>query len=93
MIENLETYKNRMGEGILRRCRNCKYWSQVSAEEDTKTGYCKLNPVYFAYTLQKNVYVITKDFYLCEKHRFLQEEILEAESEKVLMKDILKKKF
>jgi hypothetical protein len=91
-IDHLHTYINYSGEPILRRCRNCKFWQQVSEEEDTKAGYCKLKPLYFAYTMQPSVFTITKDFYLCERHRFKNEEILEIETKKVLMKDTLKKK-
>ncbi len=91
MIENLETYVNLEGNAILRRCLNCRFWSPVEREKyktyknSEKLGYCKLSPLYFAYTLKKNVFPLTKTFYLCERHKFVNEEILEETGTKVNM--------
>lgn len=92
MIENLETFKNRKGFPIIRRCFNCKFWSPYSDEQSQTLGYCKLKPLYFAFTLQKTVFTITKDFYLCENHEFKNEEMLAQVSEKIPLKDAIKKK-
>lgn len=92
MIENLETFHNRKGFPIIRRCFNCKHWSAYSEEANQAHGYCKLRPLYFAFTLQRTVFTITKDFYLCELHEFKNEEMLAQVSERVKLKDAIKKK-
>jgi len=92
MIENLETYVNRKGFPIMRRCFNCKFWSAYTENDAQTLGYCKAKPLFFAFTLQPTVFTITKDFYLCEQHKFKNEEILETVSEKINMKEALKKK-
>jgi hypothetical protein len=47
-------------------------------------------PLYFSFTLQKSVFHSTKEFYLCEKHKFKNEEKMAAVCEKTLLKDALK---
>jgi hypothetical protein len=37
----------------------------------------------FAFTHDKSVYPIVKDFYLCENHNFRNEDLLKLESEEV----------
>jgi hypothetical protein len=37
----------------------------------------------FAFTHENSVYAIVKDFYLCEKHIFINEDILKEHSEEV----------
>jgi len=91
-IENLETYKNRNGYPMIRRCDNCKFWSDQNTLTDKRAGYCKASPLYFAFTLKQTVYPITKEFYLCEKHEFENEEKLKVTSERVLLKDAIKDK-
>ena len=49
-------------------------------------------PMIFAFTLEKTVFPITKDFYLCENHEFENEEHLNSVSETMLLKDAIKKK-
>jgi hypothetical protein len=92
MIENLETFVNRKGFPIIRRCFNCKNWAPYTDSENKTLGYCKLRPLYFAFTLQPTVFTITKDFYLCEQHQFKNEDILGQVSEKILLKNAIKKK-
>ncbi len=95
MIENLETYLNLSGSPILRRCQNCKFWNSITEKgepESKNIGYCKLNALYFSYTLQKSVFPMTKDFYLCENHKFKNEELLAAQGTKVKMTDAIRKK-
>jgi hypothetical protein len=92
MIENLETFMNRKGFPIIRRCFNCKHWSSYTEYENQTLGYCKQKPLHFAFTLQKTVFTITKDFYLCEQHEFKNEEILAEVSQKIQLKDAIKKK-
>lgn len=92
MVENLETYYNRKGFPIIRRCFNCRHWSAYSDEQNQTLGYCKMKPLYFAFTLQKTVFTITKDFYLCQNHEFKNEEMLAEVSGKIPLKDAIKKK-
>lgn len=93
MLENLETYINRNGFPIIRRCFNCKHWSPDIKIEGLKSlGYCKLDPLYFAFTLQPTVYKITRDFYLCESHNFENEDKLKEFSKIVSLKDSIKLK-
>ena len=37
----------------------------------------------FAFTHEKSVYAIVKDFYLCESHQFVKEETLKEQSQEV----------
>ncbi len=92
-IETLETYLNRNGFPIIRRCFNCKHWyGEIHLGDGNPAGYCKLTPMLFAFTLQKTVYPITRDFYLCEGHEFTNEDKLAQSSEKVSLKDSIKEK-
>lgn len=94
MVENLETYLNRRGYPMIRRCFNCKNW-QVEEQLSTKgvqLGFCLLHKLHFAFTLKETVHPITRDFYLCEKHEFEKEEWLKSVSPKVSLKDSIKKK-
>jgi len=92
-IENLETYINRNGYPIIRRCFNCKNWKpEIKIENQKPLGYCKLEPLLFAFTLQPTVYPITKDFYLCDKHKFENEDKLAEFSDRVLLIESIKKK-
>ncbi len=78
---------------MIRRCKNCKNWQQeTKKDENSNTGFCKLNPMLFAFTLEKTVFPITKDFYLCTSHEFDNESYLEKESKSILLKDAIKKK-
>ena len=88
-IETLETYINRSGYPILRRCFNCVHWDSSKNLPD-KSGLCTLMPLYFSFTLQKSVFHSTKEFYLCEKHKFKNEDKMAAVCEKTLLKDALK---
>ncbi len=93
MIENLETYLNLNGSPILRKCLNCKFWNPIKDADDKSTiGYCKFRPLYFSYTLQKSVFAMTKDFYLCEDHVFKNEEFLAEQGKKVSIMEALRKK-
>ena len=93
LIENLDTYVNKNGYPIIRRCFNCKFWAgEIKIAGQKPLGYCKLSPLYFAFTLQPTVYPITREFYLCESHEFENEEILKTVSETVSLKDSIKKK-
>ena len=92
-IENLETYFNNRGFPMIRRCFNCKNWYFNTRTEDGQSmGYCKIKPLHFAFTLEPTVFTITKDFYLCEEHKFKNEDLLEFVSDKIRLKDALKKK-
>jgi hypothetical protein len=79
---NLKTYKNKKGQPIVRKCGNCLFFKKIDDKIDVQ-GYCKLNQLYFAFTLEKSVYGIVNDFYLCDKHEFLNEKILREQSEEV----------
>lgn len=95
-IEELETYLNANGFPIIRRCLNCTFWNSTaefdSKSEKYKIGYCHKNPLYFAFTLEPSVHPMTKEFFLCVDHQFLDEMKLKDLNEKVLTKDILKNK-
>lgn len=93
MVEHLATYLNKNGYPIIRRCFNCKHWKgDIQLGGEKPLGYCKVEALYFAFTLQPTVYPITKDFYLCAKHEFENEEKLKDSSVMVSLKDSLKKK-
>jgi hypothetical protein len=89
-IEKLETYVNRNGFPMIRRCQNCIFWEEATGLK--KIGFCTLKPLYFSFTLEPTVYPMTKEFCLCESHKFDNEEKLAQICEKKLMKDIIKKK-
>lgn len=76
------TYKNRNGKPMIRKCSNCVHFAKIDDAQKTD-GYCKSNSLYFAFTHEKSVYVIVKDFYLCPTHEFLHEEQLKRDSEEV----------
>jgi hypothetical protein len=95
MVEKLDTYLNLNGTPILRRCQNCKFWNGITEktnEPNRNLGYCKFRPLYFSYTLQKSVFAMTKDFYLCEEHNFKNEEFLAEQGRKVSILEALRKK-
>ena len=76
-----KTYLNRSGTPIIRKCSNCLNYKPIEGIE--MGGYCKAMQMYFAFTHDKSVYAIVKDFYLCENHKFENEETLSKESKEV----------
>jgi len=88
-IEQIETYVNRNGFPMIRRCQNCIHWE---SDKSKKIGLCKLTPLYFAFTMEATVFPMTKEFCLCVNHKFDNEEKLAQLCEKKLMKEIIKKK-
>jgi len=46
-------------------------------------GYCSNMPLHFAFTHEKSVYAIVKDFYVCESHLLTNEHILKQQSGEV----------
>lgn len=78
----IKTYKNRNGKPIIRKCNNCIHF-QLIDKDSQNNGYCKAIPLLFAFTHDKSVYAIVKEFYLCESHQFINEETLKNESEQV----------
>jgi hypothetical protein len=92
-FKEIETYINRNGFPIIRRCKNCLYWNDETEFNDKhKVGYCKLAPMFFAFTLEPSVFPLTKEFYVCVKHKFEEESRLSEVCDKVKLTDILKKK-
>jgi len=91
MIEDLKTFINRNGFPMIRRCENCKFWHNEIILDGEGVGYCKFKPLYFAHTLTPTVYAMTKKFYLCENHAFLNEEKLKEVCQIVNLKEVLKK--
>lgn len=77
----IKTYKNRQGVPIIRKCGNCVNYKPIDGAD--KSGYCKIQPMLFAFTHEQSVYAIVKDFYLCGQHIFTNEETLAGESEQV----------
>jgi hypothetical protein len=76
------TYKNKNGKPMIRKCSNCIHFVKID-ENINQNGYCKEKPLYFAFTHEKSVYAIVKDFYLCPTHAFKFEENLKENSEEV----------
>jgi len=76
-----KTFKNKNNVPIIRKCGNCVHYKLI--EDKDKIGYCNAMNLYFAFTHDKSVYAIVKDFYLCENHAFVNEEILQKESEEI----------
>ena len=91
-IDTIKTYLNKNGFPMIRKCQNCKHWKQESSVEKNKIGYCKLAPMLFAFTLERTVFPMTKDFYLCINHEFENEDYLAQVSEIVSLRDSIKKK-
>ena len=77
----IKTYLNKNGIPIIRKCGNCANYKII--EDKDGIGYCKLLQLLFAFTHEKSVYGIVKDFYLCENHLLTNEETLRYESEQV----------
>jgi hypothetical protein len=77
----IKTYLNKNGTPIIRKCSNCVHFKAI--EDNENSGYCKLQQMLFAFTHDKSVYAIVKDFYLCEKHYLHNEETLKKESKEV----------
>ena len=77
----IKTYLNKNGTPIIRKCGNCKNYTLI--EGTNGSGYCKLLNMLFAFTHENSVYAIVKDFYLCENHIFINEDILKEHSEEV----------
>ena len=76
------TYKNKLGTPMIRKCSNCIFYNKID-ELDTTRGYCKTMPLHFAFTHEKSVYAIVKEFYICENHKFQNEDVLKQESDEV----------
>jgi hypothetical protein len=74
------TYLNRNKTPIIRKCGNCIHYETFEKNNEL-SGYCKALNLLFAFTHEKSVYAIVKDFYLCEKHEFFNEETLKRYSE------------
>lgn len=92
-IDELYTFINEAGYPIIRRCVNCIHWDEeIKVGGGKNIGYCRLTPMFFAFTMLPTVYPMTREFYLCETHRFTNEDFLELFAKKVRMKNILKKK-
>lgn len=76
-----KTYKNRNGVPMIRKCINCVNFKQI--DDNSTMGYCKLLQLHFAFTHEKSVYGIVKDFYVCPNHKFTNESSLEVDGEQV----------
>ena len=77
----IKTYTNKNGTPIIRKCGNCLNYKLIEGSDGA--GYCKILNMLFAFTHEKSVYAIVKDFYLCENHIFTNEDILKEHSEEV----------
>jgi len=91
-IAKLETYINRNGFPMIRRCQNCVFWNSDDFLKEDTIGLCTHTPLYFAFTLEPSTFPMTKDFCLCKHHLFTNEDKLAQVCEKVMLKNILKKK-
>jgi len=81
-MEMIKTYLNRQGVPIIRKCNNCVNFQSIE-NDSFGNGYCKRLPMLFAFTHEKSVYAIVKDFYLCESHQFVKETTLKEQSQEV----------
>lgn len=78
------TYLNKGGNPIVRQCENCIHFNPIP--ESDRTGYCKKLPLIFAYTGKATVFAITRNFYFCQGHEFVNEQFLKENSMAVEMK-------
>ena len=76
------TYLNKNNTPIIRKCGNCTHFRLIE-NPNSDLGYCKVMQLHFAFTHEKSVYALVKDFYVCEDHRLENEDVLETQSEKV----------
>lgn len=76
-----KTYKNKNGVPIIRKCTNCVNFKPI--DDSDVNGYCKLLQLHFAFTHEKSVYAIVKDFYVCPNHNLPNEDVLRHQSEEV----------
>jgi hypothetical protein len=77
----IKSYINKKGTPLIRKCGNCLNYKVIEGKD--KVGYCRLRQLLFAFTHEESVYAIVKDFYLCETHEFINEEMLKKESQEV----------
>ena len=83
----ITSYLNKNGTPIIRKCGNCINYKLI--DDDSNSGYCKLNQMLFAFTHELSVYGIVKDFYLCTSHTLHNEDVLKSESQEVDLKTYL----
>lgn len=50
----------------IKKCDNCQFW-QFHA--DPNMGLCKKTYMAFAYTCERTLHPITKNFYVCDEHQ------------------------
>ena len=84
----ITSYLNKKGTPIIRKCGNCIHFKALE-NKDTMSGYCKMMPLLFAFTHEKSVYAIVKDFYLCESHKLENEDVLKLHSKEVDLETFL----
>lgn len=77
----IKSYKNKKGVPLIRKCGNCNNYKAIDGKE--KMGYCRIRQMMFAFTHEPSVYAIVKDFYLCDTHQFINEDMLKQESDEV----------
>ena len=90
-IEDMETYYNRNGFPILRRCDNCNFWRRKNTEN---MGMCMKHKYLLAFEANEspNLFATTKAFSLCDLHKFCNEDYLKRVSQKIKLKDAIKDK-
>jgi hypothetical protein len=72
----VKTYLNGLGNPIIRKCSNCRFWDNLNNE----TGYCTKLPLQFAYSLLPSNYALSKKHNLCDKHVLENEDTLQKEA-------------
>jgi len=77
----IKTYINKNGTPIIRKCGNCIHYKII--EDNDNLGYCRIQHLLFAFTHEESVYAMVKDFYLCIKHKLVNEDLLQESSEQV----------
>jgi len=86
----IKSYLNKNNAPIIRKCGNCSNFKPI--DESGGGGYCKAMQLLFAFTHERSVYAIVKDFYLCESHALPNEDILKLESKEVDLLPYLKQR-
>jgi hypothetical protein len=91
-MNNVDTYFNKNGFPILRKCMNCLFWEGT---DGVKLSECSFHKMYFAFSndiYESRTNPMTKEFFVCENHKLIKEEKIKMVSDRVKLKDIIKKR-
>lgn len=89
----MKTFLNAQNEPMIRSCMSCKHFQRLSVNGSQKDeGYCKVQKLLYAYTMEESVYAIVKKFYLCASHEFKNEKKLMSVAPQIDQLDAINKK-